>query len=66
MDTTVLILIGIGLLILALFGTIFWMLAVSGLLAKIEVNTKKKHLLSKTRVIAYNGIQSISMSIFLN
>merc|ERR1712226_488069 len=53
MDTTVLILIGIGLLILALFGTIFWMLVVSGLLAKVEVNTKTKHLSTKPRVIAY-------------
>ena len=55
MDTTILILVGIGLLILALFGTVFWMLTVSGLFEKIDVHTRKKHLLNAPKVMAYKS-----------
>ncbi|XP_063719571.1 testis-expressed protein 264 homolog [Symsagittifera roscoffensis] len=53
MDSTVLILIGIGALIVALFLTVFYMLVLSGLFESVDVKATKKHLLNKSRIIAY-------------
>ena len=48
-----LILIGIGALIVALFLTVFYMLVLSGLFESVDVKATKKHLLNKSRIIAY-------------